>query len=83
MTDRDLTCGETVRALWDYVDNALESPMREEVRRHLAGCKGCAGHVTFARWLVERVRTMPVAEADVSALERSVRAALAQEQRSA
>ena len=83
MTDRDLTCGETVRALWDYVDNALDSPMREEVRRHLAGCTNCAGHVTFARWLVERVRTMPVAEADVSALEGRVRAALAREAQSA
>ncbi len=83
MTDRDLTCGETVRALWDYVDNALESPLREEVSRHLAGCTNCSGHVTFARWLVERVRTMPVAAADVRALEGSVRGALARESRSA
>lgn len=83
MSERDLTCGETVRVLWDYVDNALPSPLRDEVSRHLAGCKGCAGHVTFARWLLERVRTMPVAASDVSALEGRVRTALAQEQRSA
>ena len=83
MRDRDLTCGETIRTLWDYVDNALESPLRDEVSRHLAGCTNCAGHVTFARWLLERVRTMPVAAADVSALEGRVRSALAREQRSA
>ena len=38
MTEPTLSCGETVRALWDYVDNTLPSPLRDAVEHHLAGC---------------------------------------------
>lgn len=79
MTDRVLTCTETVRALWDYVDNACDGPLREAVVAHLAGCTTCTKHVEFAHQLVAQLRTMPVSDADVSALESRVRAALARE----
>lgn len=76
MSDNTLSCGETVRAMWNYVDNALPGPMRDAVTAHLAGCDNCAGHVAFARRLVEGLATAPVPAAEVKALEERVRSAL-------
>jgi anti-sigma factor RsiW len=76
MSDQALTCSETVRAMWDYVDNALPGPMRDAVTAHLAGCDNCAGHVAFARRLVEGIATTPVPETEVEALKLRVQDAL-------
>ena len=79
MTDQTLSCSETVRAMWDYVDHALPGPMRSAVEAHLKGCDNCAGHVAFAKRLVEGIANAPVAQSDVEALELRVRGALALE----
>lgn len=79
MTEPTLSCSETIRALWDYVDNTLPSPLRDAVEHHLAGCDNCAGHVAFARRLVEALQTTPVDRAELERLEARVRHALARE----
>ncbi len=79
MSDQTLSCSETVRAMWDYVDNALPGAMREAVAAHLRGCDNCAGHVAFAQRLVKNIAMAPVPESDIEALELRVRGALALE----
>ena len=79
MSDNTLSCSETVRAMWDYVDNALPGPLREAVTTHLDGCDNCAGHVAFARKLVANIAIAPVPASDIEALELRVRSALAHE----
>ncbi|MBI3789810.1 MAG: zf-HC2 domain-containing protein [Gemmatimonadetes bacterium] len=71
-----LSCGETVRALWDYVDHALPGPMRDAVAAHLATCDNCAGHVAFAQRMLGAIATAPVEDQDVARLAERVRVAL-------
>jgi anti-sigma factor RsiW len=76
MISHPLSCGETVRALWDYLDHALPGEMRSAVEEHLSHCTNCAGHVAFARRMLEAIERTPVADADVARLDARVRAAL-------
>ena len=41
MTDMTMTCSEFDARLADYLDGALDTPAREAVERHLAGCARC------------------------------------------
>lgn len=76
MISHSLSCGETVRALWDYLDHALPSEMRNAVEEHLSHCTNCESHVAFARRMLEAIERAPVTDADVARLEARVRAAL-------
>ncbi len=83
MSETTLSCSETVRAMWDYVDHALPSGLRSAVEAHLKGCDDCTGHVAFARRLVENIARAPVPKSDIEVLELRVRGALAHEALSA
>ncbi len=76
MISHPLSCGETVRALWDYLDHALPGELRDAVEAHLSTCQNCAAHVAFAQRLLEGLERMPVENADVARLDARVRAAL-------
>lgn len=51
-------CEETLRALWDYLDHALDGPQMTAIDAHLARCDGCREHFDFERVLVDRIRAL-------------------------
>jgi anti-sigma factor (TIGR02949 family) len=48
-------CDETVRALWDYLDRALDAPTMAAIDAHLARCAYCRAHAAFERALIARL----------------------------
>ena len=57
-----IDCETAVRALYDYLDGRLAEATTSAVQGHLATCRGCASHFTFARRLLELVpAAMPLA----------------------
>lgn len=53
-----LTCEETVRALWDYLDRELDAPTMAAIDAHLAQCDGCREHARFERALIGRIQSL-------------------------
>ena len=57
-----IDCEMAVRALYDYLDGRLPDATTSAVEGHLATCRGCASHFTFARRLLELVpSSLPLA----------------------
>ncbi|MGV3710403.1 MAG: anti-sigma factor family protein [Gemmatimonas sp.] len=63
-----LNCEQTVRRMWDYLDNELTAFDAAAVDRHLAECEKCLSHFTFEREFLNTVRSArtAVAESDPS-----------------
>jgi anti-sigma factor (TIGR02949 family) len=53
-----VSCEQVVRALWDYLDGALDAPTMAAIDAHLAQCDGCREHARFERALVRRIREL-------------------------
>lgn len=45
---RTIPCSEAVRALWDYLDQAIAPEDQKRVEQHLAFCRRCCGEMEFA-----------------------------------
>jgi mycothiol system anti-sigma-R factor len=50
-----IDCPEAVRRMWSYLERALESTPREELKAHLDTCTRCCGELEFNRHLREMV----------------------------
>ena len=44
-----MTCEDVEHVLWLFLDDELDAPRRESVRRHLAECDACRGYFSFHR----------------------------------
>jgi anti-sigma factor (TIGR02949 family) len=51
-------CEEVVRALWDYLDRALDAPTTTAIDAHLARCSYCREHAAFERALITQLRRL-------------------------
>jgi anti-sigma factor RsiW len=71
-----VNCNDVIRELWDWLDGEMEPARFAAIREHLGACRGCHGHVEFARSFLEHVHQPPVAADEVDALRERVRAAL-------
>jgi hypothetical protein len=69
-------CEEAVRALWDYLDRALDAPTMAVIDDHLAKCAPCREHARFERTLIERIGGLRREHHDPVALRVRVLAAL-------
>jgi anti-sigma factor (TIGR02949 family) len=69
-------CEEAVRALWDYLDRALDAPKMAVIDDHLAKCAPCREHARFERALLDRIRGLRREHHDPVALRVRVLAAL-------
>jgi anti-sigma factor (TIGR02949 family) len=69
-------CEEAVRALWDYLDRALDAPKMAVIDDHLAKCAPCREHARFERALIDRIRGLRREHHDPVALRVRVLAAL-------
>jgi anti-sigma factor (TIGR02949 family) len=69
-------CEEAVRALWDYLDRALDAPKMAVIDDHLARCAPCREHARFERALIDRIRGLRREHHDPVALRVRVLAAL-------
>ena len=69
-------CEEAVRALWDYLDRALDAPKMAVIDDHLAKCAPCREHARFERALIDRIRGLRREHEDPVALRVRVLAAL-------
>jgi anti-sigma factor (TIGR02949 family) len=55
--NRLIGCGEAVRQLWEFLDQALDDDDHHAVEKHLAFCVQCCGELEFARELRQLLRT--------------------------
>ncbi len=67
-----LNCEETVRALWDYLDESLAAPTMAAIDAHLELCHKCREHARFERALIENIRTIRHEHNDVESLRARV-----------
>lgn len=63
MTTRQVDCNDVMRELWDWLDGEMDDARLAAIRAHLDSCRGCNGHVAFARDFLERVQGRPVRDA--------------------
>lgn len=74
-----IDCETAVRRLWDYLDGRLAATAHAEVEAHLAVCKHCPPHFTFARKIQEGLaasQAFELGEDDEARLRERVREAL-------
>jgi anti-sigma factor (TIGR02949 family) len=71
----NLSCGEVVREIWDWLDREQDRERWEQIESHLATCTGCTEHVDFARRFLKKVHDAPPT-GDLTALKARVRDAL-------
>lgn len=69
-------CDEVVRALWDYLDRALDKPTMAAIDAHLSRCAYCREHLAFERALIERIQRLRRDYPDAPTLRRRVLSAL-------
>ncbi len=69
-------CEAAVRALWDYLDRALDAPKMAVIDDHLEKCAPCREHARFERALIDRIRGLRREHRDPIALRGRVLAAL-------
>ena len=65
MSDRSqpglaIDCAEVVELLTDYLEGALEEPVRAEIEAHLALCEGCDTYLAQMRSTIDVLGHVPV-----------------------
>lgn len=53
-----MTCDEMVRALWAYLDRAVDPVSMERIDAHLGDCVHCRSHAEFERTLLDHIRAL-------------------------
>ncbi|MEA3245001.1 MAG: hypothetical protein U9Q74_02465 [Gemmatimonadota bacterium] len=71
-----INCGHVIHELWDWLDGEMEPARFTAIREHLGVCRGCHGHMEFARNFLEHVHQPPASTGELDALRNRVRAAL-------
>jgi len=56
-----IDCAEVVELLTDYLEGALEEPVRAEIEAHLALCEGCDTYLAQMRSTIAVLGHVPVA----------------------
>ena len=56
MTRRDIDCEQALKAIFDYIDRALEEADHAAMHRHLENCRSCFSRMEFERRLKEKLR---------------------------
>ncbi|HJR63241.1 MAG TPA: zf-HC2 domain-containing protein [Gemmatimonadaceae bacterium] len=69
-------CEAVVRALWDYLDGALDEPDMAVIDAHLADCEYCRAHAAFERELIGQIRALRREHDDAAELRSRVLDAL-------
>ena len=74
-----LDCEQTVRRLWDYLDQQLPALDMQAVDQHLDACKAkCASHFAFERAFLDVVRKSRTTALTTDVLQLRVRALIQQ-----
>ena len=74
-----LDCEQTVRRLWDYLDQQLPALDMQAVDQHLAECKAkCPSHFAFERAFLDVLRTSRSTGRTTDVLQLRVRALMQQ-----
>ncbi len=74
-----LDCEQTVRRLWDYLDQQLPALDMQAVDKHLAECKAkCPSHFAFERAFLDIIRTSRSTALTTDVLQLRVRALMQQ-----
>jgi anti-sigma factor RsiW len=55
-----IDCAEVVELLTDYLEGALDEPVRAEIEAHLALCEGCDTYLTQMRSTIDVLGHVPV-----------------------
>ena len=71
-----IDCETAVRRLWDFLDGELAPARAVEVEAHLATCRRCAPHFTFARRMTAEIEAAERVPTPPDALRARVLAAL-------
>lgn len=68
MTEMQLppVCGDTLRRLWEYLDQELPEAEMESMRRHVEECPRCGPVARFERRLLERIAAVRPDPAEVA-----------------
>jgi mycothiol system anti-sigma-R factor len=51
-------CLEVLKHVWDYLDDQLTDEKTEELRSHLAECRGCFEYKTFQQNFLDAMSTI-------------------------
>ena len=65
-------CHAVVRALWDYLDGALDDADMKAIDAHLAACAQCRTHSAFERRLILEIRALRARRAGIDPLREQV-----------
>jgi anti-sigma factor (TIGR02949 family) len=71
-----IDCQETMRQLWDYLDDELTEEKMAAIRTHLAACQECYPQYDFERAFLEAVAASQRERRAPGALRLRIRAAL-------
>jgi anti-sigma factor RsiW len=55
-----IDCAEVVELLTDYLEGALQEPVRAEIEAHLALCDGCDAYLAQMRSTIDLLGHVPV-----------------------
>jgi anti-sigma factor (TIGR02949 family) len=84
MSDR-MTCAQAVRALFAYLDRALEGEPLHALEKHLEDCLDCCGRLEFSRrvdaFVRERLAEDPLPDGLEERLRRGLQRARGVEER--
>jgi anti-sigma factor RsiW len=61
-TIRDLACQEIVELVTDYLEGAMDAPLRASFETHLAGCPHCTHYVEQIEATIRIAGTIEAAE---------------------
>ena len=62
-------CEAVLRALWEYLDRALDAVEVADIDAHLAVCDHCRGHALFEQRLLDEIRALRARRAHSDALQ--------------
>jgi anti-sigma factor (TIGR02949 family) len=72
-----IPCEHVIRSVWDFLDDEIDSDLRERIRHHLALCDHCRDQYTFEGKLLRSIgRLVDGAEAETLALRARIERAL-------
>lgn len=69
-------CADTLRRLWEYLDQELLESETESMRRHLEECPRCGPVARFERRLLERIAAVRPDPSEVAELRSRLTCAL-------
>ena len=75
-------CEEVVQRVYEYLDGELDAEWNDRIRDHIRMCRKCYPYFNFERIFLDHVRSRQIAPERSERLERRIRSALRDEERS-